>query len=197
VLELWGGFWKNANNGKIFKYNDLSPIDYFPEFFRVLKDGTHCYVMTNNINLIEMLNVATECGFKFIKSLIWNKGNKICGRFYMNCFEYILMFRKGTSRDINNCSTPDILEIPIKKLKDNNGNNLHETEKPVELMKILIQNSTNEGEMVLEPFAGIGSTLIACDQLNRKCVSSEIDLHYAEIIKNRFTGSNEKSDMLF
>lgn len=87
--------------------------------------------MINHINLIEMLNVATGCGFKFVKSLIWNKGNKICGRFYMNCFEYILMFRKGKARNINNFSTPDILTVPISKLKDENGKNLHDTEKPV------------------------------------------------------------------
>jgi len=42
--------------------------------------------MINNVNLIEMLNVATNVGYQFIKSLIWNKGNKICGRYYMNCF---------------------------------------------------------------------------------------------------------------
>lgn len=153
--------------------------------------------MTNNVNLIEMLNVFTESGFHFIKSLIWDKQKKIMGTFYMSQFEYILFFRKGEGRKINNCGTPDILSIPISKTKDDKGNNLHDTEKPVELMKILIENSTNEGETVLEPFAGIGSTLIACDQLNRKCVASEIDLNYAQVIKNRFTGSNEKSDMLF
>lgn len=190
-----GGYWtsEDTNKGKIFEYNNISPEKYLPEFYRVLKDGTHCYIMINNINLIEMLNVATDCGFKFIKSLIWNKKNKICGRYYMNCFEYILMFRKGTARDINNCSTPDILEIPIKKLKDSNGKNLHDTEKPVELMKILIENSTNEGETVLEPFAGIGSTIIACEQLNRKCIASEIDLKYVEIIKNRLNGTEKIS----
>ena len=101
--------------------------------------------MINHINLIEMLNVATECGFKFIKSLIWDKGNKICGRFYMGCFEYILMFRKGTAREINNCSTPDLLTIPINKMKDENGNNLHDTEKPVRLMSVLIENSSFVG----------------------------------------------------
>lgn len=190
------GYWTSSvsNKGKIFEHNDISPEKYLPEFYRVLKDGTHCYIMINNINLIEMLNVATACGFKFVKSLIWNKGNKICGRYYMNCFEYILMFRKGTARDINNCGTPDILDIPIKKIKGDDGRNLHDTEKPVELMKILVENSTNENEIVLEPFAGIGSTLIACNQLNRKCVASEIDLKYVEIIKNRLNELEKKSE---
>lgn len=194
-----GGMLKKSivNKGKVFNFNSIKVKDYAPELFRVLKNGGHCYIMTNNVNLIEMLNVFTESGFHFIKSLIWDKQKKIMGTFYMSQFEYILFFRKGEGRKINNCGTPDILSIPISKTKDDKGNNLHDTEKPVELMKILIENSTNEGETVLEPFAGIGSTLMACNQLNRNCIASEIDLNYAEIIKNRFTGSNEKSDMLF
>jgi len=95
------------------------------------------------------------------------------------------MFRKGTARDINNCGTPDILDVPIKKMKDKNGKNLHDTEKPVDLMKILIENSTNEGEIVFEPFAGIGSTVIASKQLKRKIIASEIDAKYFSVIIDR------------
>jgi len=75
---------KLSMQGKIFKHNDIKPIEYIPEFYRILKDGSHCYIMTNHVNLIEMLNIATECGFHFIKSLIWNKGNKIMGQYYMS-----------------------------------------------------------------------------------------------------------------
>ncbi len=182
-----GGYWKSkkAGNGRIFNDNDIQFSDYMPEFFRILKDGTHCYVMVNHINLIECLNAAMNAGFKFIKSLIWDKGNKICGRFYMNCFEYILMFRRGATRDINDFSTPDILSIPIKKLKNPDGSNMHDTEKPVDLMKILVRNSSNAGDLVFEPFAGIGSTLIASKELNRKCIGCEINDTYAEIIVKR------------
>ena len=180
-----GGYWKYATDGKIFENNNIKCKTYLPEFYRVLKNGTHCYIMTNNYNLIEMLNEAEKVGFKFVKSIIWNKGNMICSRFYMNCYEHILMFRKGSGRNINNCSTPDILTVPINKLKDKNNRNLHDTEKPVELMKILIENSSNEHEVILEPFAGIGSTLIASQLLNRKCIGCEIDTKYCENIVAR------------
>ena len=148
--------------GKIFKHNDIKPIEYIPEFYRLLKDGSHCYIMTNHVNLQEIINVATECGFKFIKSLIWNKGNKIMGQYYMSQFEYILFFRKGKGKKINKCGTADILNIPNKKTKDENGKNIHDTEKPIELMKILVENSSQEGEIVFDPFVGVGSTVIAC-----------------------------------
>ena len=146
-----GGMLQKEINlkGKVFIHNNISPKDYIPEFYRILKDGSHCYIMTNHVNLIEMLNVCTENGFHFIKSLIWNKGNKIMGQFYMSQFEYILFFRKGTGIKINNCGTPDILSIPNKKTKDKNGKNLHDTEKPIDLMKILIENSSKKNDIVL------------------------------------------------
>ena len=140
--------------------------------------------MTNHTNLIEMLNVFTSVGFNFVKCLIWNKGNKIMGQFYMSQYEYIMFFRKGKARKINNCGTSDILNINNRKLKIN-GQNLHDTEKPVELMKVLIENSSIENEVVLDPFMGIGSTGIACKELNRNFIGIELDDKYFEIAKER------------
>ena len=148
--------------------------------------------MTNHINLIEMLNTFTDCGFHFIKSLIWDKGNKIMGQYYMSQFEYILFFRKGFGKQINNCGTSDILSIPNTKNKDIvDGSNLHDTEKPVELMKILVSNSTQEGELVLDPFMGVGSTGIACKELNRDFIGCEIDKHYFDIAQSRIDSIKE------
>lgn len=175
---------KEFNSGKVFKYNDIKPIEYIPEFYRILKDGSHCYIMTNHVNLQEMLNIAISCGFHFIKSLIWNKGNKIMGQAYMSQFEYILFFRKGKFKKINKCGTSDILDIPNKKTKDINGNNIHDTEKPIELAKILIENSSQEGDVVFEPFMGVGFVPLACQELNRNCIATEIDEKYYRIVVN-------------
>jgi site-specific DNA-methyltransferase (adenine-specific) len=182
-----GGMMKKklSMKGKIFEHNDISPKQYIPEFYRILKDGSHCYIMTNHVNLQEILNTATENGFKFVKSLIWNKGNKIMGQYYMSQFEYILFFRKGKGKKINKCGTADILNIPNKKTKDENGKNLHDTEKPIDLMKILIENSSQENEIILDPFIGVGSTGIATLELNRKFIGIELDDTYFEIAKQR------------
>ena len=126
-----GMLQKDINKkGKVFTYNNINCKEYAPEFYRLLKDGSHCYVMTNHINLIDMLNTFTDVGFHFIKSLIWNKGNKIMGQYYMSQYEYILFFRKGKGKKINNCGTSDILSIPNKKTKDKDGKNIHDTENP-------------------------------------------------------------------
>ena len=115
-----GMLLKDINkSGNVFLYNDIKPNQYIPEFYRLLKKDAHCYIMTNHINLQEMLNVATNCGFHFVKCLIWDKGNKIMGRYYMSQFEYILFFRKGYDKPINNCGTSDIIKIPNIKMNNN------------------------------------------------------------------------------
>ncbi len=174
-----------GQKGKIFQYNDIKPQEYIPEFYRVLKEGTHFYIMTNHVNLYEMLTVAKDCGFHFIKSLIWNKGNKIMGQAYMSQFEYILFFRKGAFKKINHCGTADILNVANKKTKDEDGKNIHDTEKPIELMQILIENSTQENDLVLDPFMGVGSTALACINTNRNYIGFELDKNYYDLSQLR------------
>ena len=188
-----GMLQKDINKkGKVFTYNNINCKEYAPEFYRLLKDGSHCYVMTNHINLIDMLNTFTDVGFHFIKSLIWNKGNKIMGQYYMSQYEYILFFRKGKGKKINNCGTSDILSISNKKTKDKDGKNIHDTEKPIELMEVLVNNSSQENELVLDPFMGVGSTGLACIKNNRNFIGIEIDEKYFDIAKNRIEEIEEQ-----
>ncbi|MBQ2174503.1 MAG: site-specific DNA-methyltransferase [Alphaproteobacteria bacterium] len=182
-----GGMLQKEINkkGQVFSCNSIDCKDYAPEFYRILKDGSHCYVMTNHVNLINMLNTFTEAGFHFIKCLIWNKGNKIMGQYYMSQYEYIMFFRKGKGIKINHCGTSDILSVPNVKTKGEDGKNLHDTEKPIELMKILIENSSKENDVVIDPFMGIGSTGVACRDSGRKFIGVELDEKYFEIAKRR------------
>lgn len=182
-----GGMLKSKDNlsGRVFLHNDITPEEYAPDLFRVLKNKGHCYIMCNNVNLYFMLTIFQQVGFHFIKSLIWSKGNKIMSQFYMSSFEYILFFRKGNAVKINNCGTPDIINVRNKKIKDTDGKNLHDTEKPIELMKILIENSSQKNECVLDPFSGIGSTAIASKILGRRFIAIEKDKTYYDIAKKR------------
>ena len=196
-----GGMLQKEINkkGMVFNHNNILPRDYARFFFNRLKDGGHCYIMTNHTNLIDMLNQFTQVGFHFIKSLIWDKGNKIMGQYYMSQFEYILFFRKGYGKKINNCGTPDLLSIPNKKTKDEFGKNIHDTEKPVKLMEVLIENSSNEGDLILEPFMGSGTTGVACVNLKRDFIGIELDEKYFEIAKERInsakSGSTNKKEV--
>ena len=65
-------------------------------------------------------------------------------------------------------------------------NDIHPTMKPVKLMARLIRNSTRQGEFVLDLFGGSGSTLVACEQINRQCFTMEYDPRYCDAILDRW-----------
>ena len=183
-----GNKWlkKNADDipcavrkGKMFEHNDISFGAWLPEVFRVLKGGCHCYIMINGRNLKELQTEAEKAGFQFVNLLAWKKNNLTPNKYYMQQMEFILLLRKGKARNINNMGTSNCLEIPniIGKKK-------HPTEKPVELMKIFIENSSNEGDVVLDPFFGSGSTLVACIESNRRYLGYELDPDFFDVACN-------------
>lgn len=170
----------NAKSGKLFDNNDIEFKDWLPDVYRVLKDGTHCYIMINARNLKDLQQAAEDVGFKFQNILIWNKGNVTPNRYYLNSYEMILMLRKGKARNINNMGCKNIIDI-----KNIIGGKLHPTEKPVELNEIFIENSSNEGDLVLDPFMGVGACGLACEKLNRNFIGIEIDKKYFQIAYER------------
>ena len=168
-------------NGKLFEHNEVDVNDYAGELYRVLKPDSHCYIMTNDRNLQNFMNVFTNIGFNFCKLLIWDKQNKITNQYYMNQVEYILFMYKGRNKQINNCGTSNLISVNNVKNKTHN----HPTEKPVELMEILIKNSTNEGDLVLDPFVGVGATPVACQNLKRNFIGCELDKVYYDTTMDR------------
>ena len=191
-----GMLQKDINKkGQVFTHNNIEIEDYLPKFYKVLKETGHCYIMTNHKNLTHFLKVIDEWkdgetnkGFHFIKCLIWDKGNKIMGQYYMSQYEYILFLRKGAGIKINNCGTSDLLSVPNKKTKGKDGKNIHDTEKPVELTDIIVSNSSKEGESVLDPFMGVGGCGVSCQNLNRKFIGIELSEEYYNIARERLEG---------
>lgn len=185
---------KEVNNGKVFANNDIDIVDWLPELHRVLKNDTHCYIMTNNKNIGRYLEVINKSKFHYVKCLIWVKDNKIMGQTYMSQFEYVIMVRKGSHKKINNCGQSDVLCVANKKQKNEKGKTIHDTEKPIELMKILIENSTREREVVLDPFMGIGSTCVAATNTNRHHIGYELDEKYFEVAQKRIEEAKTRKE---
>lgn len=177
---------KKTMKGKVFKFNDLDISNYLGEFYRVLKPNSHCYIFCNQKNIYHFMDVVNnQSKFKWFKNLIWLKDNKIANQYYMTQYEYILFLRKGKAKRINNCGTSEVLQFKNKKLKDDNHHVIHPTEKPVKLIKTLIENSSKENDIVLDPFVGIGSTPLACVKSNRRFVGTEIDKYFYNIANQR------------
>jgi site-specific DNA-methyltransferase (adenine-specific) len=77
------------------------------------------------------------------------------------------------------------------------ANREHPTMKPIELMALLINNSSRKNEIVLDLFGGSGSTLIACEQLGRKCFMMELDPQYVDVIVRRFIRLRGNAERVF
>ena len=153
---------------------------WLSECFRVMKDGTHIYIMTNTLNLTNYLNIINDVGFKLHNLLVWNKNNTTPNRWYMKNCEYVIFARKGFAKSINNPSSQTVHNF------DNIiGNKQHPTEKPVELMKLYVGNSSQVGDTVLDPFMGSGSTGVACKELGRNFIGVELDKQYFDIATKR------------
>ena len=169
--------------GKLFEHNEIDFKDWLPEIYRVLKPNSHCYIMISPRNLAELQTECENVGFVFQNILIWDKGNVTPNRYYMGAYEMILFLRKGKAKNINEMGTKNLLRIPNAV-----GNKLHPTEKPSELMQIMIENSSEGGDVVLDPFMGAGSTGVACKRTNRNFIGIEIDEKYYKIAEQRIRG---------
>lgn len=188
---------ETVNNGKVFSNNEIDIVDWLPEIYRILKPESHCYIMTNNKNITHYLNVIEQSDFHFVKNLIWVKDNKIMGTAYMSQFEYIIFLRKGPFKKINNCGCADVFQIANKKTKDCSGKVIHDTEKPVQLTNILIENSTAKNCTVLDPFMGIGGVGVSCKQLERDFIGIEINEKYFTVAKERINNAEEQQLSFF
>lgn len=187
---------EQSRKGKLFDNCEISVSSYLPELYRVLKESGHCYIMCNNYNLFNFVNSVQESEFNFCKMLVWDKQNVIFNKYYMNGCEFIFMLYKGAAKPINNKGTSNLLRYKNVKMKDRNRENIHNSEKPVQLFQCLIENSTNVGDVVLDPFCGIGTLPIACMRANRKYIGIEIDESYYKIIQQRIK-TEENSPRLF
>ena len=170
-----------GDNVFIGKVPDLTK--WLPECFRVMRDG-HIYIFTNTVSLQATLNSATAAGFKLHNILVMIKDTGMPNRWYYKQTELVLFLRKGkaipiadhTSRDNFTCTMP----------KKSNGK-LHITQKPLDVIKKMITNSSQESMVVLDPFMGSGTTGVAAKNLNRKFIGIEFDQEYFKIAQERIS----------
>lgn len=168
-------------NRKLFKNNQIKISEWMPELYRVMKYNTHCYIFSNSLNLKDMLNLSEQCGFKLVNVLVWEKNNCTPSQYYMKNCEYVLLLRKGGAKWINNIGASKT----VHGFKNIISNKSHPTEKPVELMRFYIENSSSGNDVVLDPFMGSGSTGVACVNTGRNFIGIEMDEQYFKTAKSR------------
>lgn len=168
---------------------DLDWPDFMPKIYDVLRDHAHAYIMANNRHVQNLLNSAEDAGFRFHNLLVWNKGTATPNRWYMKNLEFTGFFFKGKAFFINDCGSTQLHKIP------NPLNEPHPTSKPSDLISVYVKNSSQRGETVLDPFMGIGSSMVACAKLGRKGIGIELDPEYFEIACKRVQAAYDQPDL--
>lgn len=140
--------------------------ELFAEVYRVLAANSHFYMMCDSETMFVAKPLAEAAGFKFWKPIIWDKQRIGMGYHYRCRYEVVLFFEKG-KRKLNDLGIPDVLAVP----RVHNG---YPTEKPVELNRLLIGQSTQPGEVVADPFMGSGSAGVASVGLGRVFLGNDL-----------------------
>ena len=161
----------------------------FSTAYAVLKDGAAFYCWYASKEVVNFNNAITDAGFTVKQELIWNKNSLVIGRQdYQWKHEPCLYGWKETGShnwygDRKQTTVIDY-ERPTKS-------ELHPTMKPIGLFAYQIENSSKTGDIVLDLFGGSGTSIMACEQIKRRCYTCELDEHYCDVIIQRweeFTG---------
>ena len=125
-------------------------------------------------------------GFK--QAVVWDKGGLGMGIHYRRNYEFVLVAQNGSPahRWNGGNNTPNVWRIGKIIPQDYQ----HPTEKPVELMAKIINIHSDPGDLILEPFAGHGSTLVAAKRTGRRAVGIEINKAYCDIIIQKLSQLN-------
>ncbi|MBL4951104.1 site-specific DNA-methyltransferase [Neobacillus sp. YIM B02564] len=174
-------FGVENSQDKLFNY--VNEKDYMSEFSRIINPSGHIYIFTNDKNLTRMINEAEKHKLKLMNILVVDKIQGTYFSYYQKQVEFILFFRstKGKAKYINNCGMGNLFQYRYTRGKDK----LHPSEKPLELIEKLILQSSNEGDIIFDPFAGSGTTAIACAKNNRNFICYELEEKYVNIANKR------------
>lgn len=160
------------------------------------KDAARFYFCGGEANISLYFKLFERYLRQMPKLLVWVKENQVLSHNnYHKQYELIFFgYKKGggnlwfSSREMKDAS--DVWNVS----RDPSKTYVHPTQKPVELPARAIRNSSKEGDIVFEPFSGSGSTMLACEQLNRTCYAMELDPVYCEAtIKRWETLTGEKA----
>lgn len=178
---------KDIENDAIDDYSD-----FFDKFIQniipYLNEYNSIYINMSGLKLYNLLYALELNDIKMSQIIVWAKNNHVLGRQdYANKHEFIVYGWKNKHKWYGSFDTT-VWEIDKPMV-----NKEHPTMKPLELVRKCINNNSMVGNNVLDCFGGSGTTLIACEELNRNCFMLEIDPKYCSVIVERYENLTGKA----
>lgn len=159
-------------------------LDAFTQMEKVMAQDASIYVFHADTEGLNFRKAFTEAGFYLSGACIWKKQSLVLGRSpYQWQHEPVLFGWKKTGK---HAWFSDRKQSTIWEFDKPRKNGEHPTMKPIPLLAYPIVNSSMTGCIVLDPFGGSGSTLIACEQTGRVCRMAELDEKFCDVIVRRF-----------
>jgi DNA modification methylase len=157
--------------------------DVYSTIATALKKGSAIYVWHASLETHNFVQQFINAGFLFKSYIIWNKNNSTFGRsdYHWKHEPCIYGWLDGASHKWNG----DRKQTTIWDIDRPSRSEEHPTMKPIALCSKPIENSSKQGDIVLDVFLGSGSTMVASHQLKRKCYGMELDPKYCQVIVDR------------
>ena len=175
------------------------------EVKRVMKFNATIWVIATYHSIFRIGKIMQDLGYWILNDIIWVKTNPMPNWLsvrFTNATETLIWaikdknskkytFNKDYAKQFGIGKIgANVWVLPLcnskERLKDEKGKKVHSTQKPIELLKRVILTSTNEGDLILDPVAGVGTTGYVAKALKRNFVMIEINPKYVEWIKRRF-----------
>lgn len=200
-----GGKFVSVDKGEWDKNEDIEAFygKFLDESFRILKDNGSIWVFGTMHNIYTLGYLFTNKRWKILNNITWQKTNpapNLSCRMFTHSTETALWVRKSKGkhtfnykimRELNDNKQMKDVWTTSTTSKREKVFGKHPTQKPLALIKRIIEASSNEGDVVLDPFVGSGTTMVAAKQLNRKTIGFDIESEFIELTKERLAHINE------
>jgi len=182
--------WRAEINNDVAKWDkNFDPVKIKDDFVRILKPTGNIFAFCS-YNLIGKWHEIFDPIFDTFQFFIWHKTNPVPkfrkAGFLNSCEMIVCMWNKGHTWNFGKQNEMhNFFESSICMGPERLDNPKHPTQKPIRLLKHLIKMASNEGDIVLDPFMGVGSAGVASLELNRRFIGIEIEKEYFEAAKKR------------
>jgi len=196
------------------QFESMAAYDRFTEAWmravrRVLKPNGTLWVIGSYHNIYRVGRVLMDLGFWILNDVVWIKSNPMPnfrGVRFTNATETLIWAVRDRERKDYTFNYEDMkryndgkqmrsdwyVREPVctgaERLRDENGQKAHSTQKPEALLRMVVEASTNPGDLVLDPFVGVGTTAAVCRKLGRRCVGIDLDEGYVALARKRLAG---------
>ncbi len=163
--------------------------DVLKECYRVCKPGASGYLWCGDDFVSYINRMVERVGFQFRKVIHWHKTNPFPAiytrKMYANSMEMLVHFSKGSPSTWNHKPVNEMHNFIQSPICMGNERTKHKTQKPLKVCLPFIEISSNQGDTILDPFMGSGTTAVAAKMLNRNFIGYELSNEYLKLANKR------------